>query len=221
MQSKSERTRRQILDAAARVLNERGYAGTTVADIAKVVGIKAGSIYYHFDSKDDLVERVMGHSMEEVHDRVRDAVDALGDAVDPVERIRAAIGAHLDCLLDLGSYAQATLRLIGEIPDNVRRRQFGVQGEYGRYWAELLDAAQAAGAIRADVDPGAVRMLLLSAMNWVYEWPPTLRGDVDRLRATVQVVFLDGLTRRSGALDSSRESSHNPASSAVDAGWPR
>ena len=193
-QSKSERTRRQILDAAARVLNERGYAGTTVADIAKVVGIKAGSIYYHFDSKDDLVERVMGHSMEEVHDRVRDAVDALGGGVDPVERIRAAIGAHLDCLLDLGSYAPATLRLIGEIPDNVRRRQFGVQSEYGRYWAELLDAAQAAGAIRADVDPGAVRMLLLSAMNWVYEWPPTLRGDVDRLRATVQVVFLEGLT---------------------------
>jgi AcrR family transcriptional regulator len=49
-------TRGQIVDAALRLFSERGYARTTVRDIAREVGITDAAIYYHFASKRDLLE---------------------------------------------------------------------------------------------------------------------------------------------------------------------
>src|SRR5947209_17027405 len=49
-------TRRQILDQAARLLRTNGYASTSLRDIAAATGMKAGSLYYHFASKEALAE---------------------------------------------------------------------------------------------------------------------------------------------------------------------
>jgi AcrR family transcriptional regulator len=48
-------TRRQILDSSLRLFSERGYARTSVRDIAQAVGITDAAIYYHFSSKRDLL----------------------------------------------------------------------------------------------------------------------------------------------------------------------
>jgi AcrR family transcriptional regulator len=199
-QTKSVRTRQRILDAAAAVLRERGYAATTLSDIATAAGTKAGSLYYHFDSKDDLVEQVMWSAIEQAHSQVRAAIAALGEDADSVEKIRVAIRSHLDIVIDQGAYAPATLRILGEIPDHIRQRQFAVQGEYGRFWRDLLDGAQAVGEIRADVDTHVVRMLLIGAINWIQEWPPALRANRAVVDETIEKVFLEGLVRR-GATD--------------------
>jgi AcrR family transcriptional regulator len=48
-------TRRRILDASRQLFNEKGYAGTTLAEIAAAVGIAEGNLWYHFRTKRDLV----------------------------------------------------------------------------------------------------------------------------------------------------------------------
>jgi AcrR family transcriptional regulator len=48
-------TRDRILDASRRLFNEKGYAGTTLAEIAAAVGIAEGNLWYHFRTKRDLV----------------------------------------------------------------------------------------------------------------------------------------------------------------------
>ena len=53
------RTRRQILDAALKLFSERGFARTSVRDIAQEAGITDAAIYYHFSSKRDLFEALM------------------------------------------------------------------------------------------------------------------------------------------------------------------
>ena len=57
--SKSERTREGILSAAARLFRYEGYHATTMRDIAQEAGIEAGSIYYHFQSKDQILSDVL------------------------------------------------------------------------------------------------------------------------------------------------------------------
>jgi AcrR family transcriptional regulator len=52
-------TRKQILDAALRLFSERGFARTTVRDIAREAGITDAAIYYHFESKRDLLEALV------------------------------------------------------------------------------------------------------------------------------------------------------------------
>jgi len=52
-------TRQQILDASLRLFSERGFARTTVRDIARQAGITDAAIYYHFESKQELLEALV------------------------------------------------------------------------------------------------------------------------------------------------------------------
>ncbi len=168
---KSERTRQAILDAAARLFARRGYADTSLSDIAAEVGLKTGSLYYHFASKEELVYEVLrfgtAHSLE--HTRKR--VELLGPGASAAARLRSAIEAHLDSLHHLGDYASAGLRIVEQAPQPIRRKQYANQRRYGEYWHELLARAQAEGALPKDADPLALRLLLFGAMNSTVSWP--------------------------------------------------
>jgi len=85
---KSEVSRRQVLEAAVRSLAKRGYAKTSVSDIAQAAGMSKGAVHYHFESKDDLIARVAEHCGAVARDRLRQAWDAPGA---PVEKIRNAM----------------------------------------------------------------------------------------------------------------------------------
>ena len=57
--SKGGRTRKRLLDAAAAEVARCGVAGTSINAIAAAAGLKTGSIYFHFESKDRLVEAML------------------------------------------------------------------------------------------------------------------------------------------------------------------
>ncbi|MEU0743925.1 ScbR family autoregulator-binding transcription factor [Streptomyces sp. NPDC006134] len=58
MQARSERTRRNLIQASARLFNEHGYASATLGRIAAVTGVTKGALYFHFASKDVLADAV-------------------------------------------------------------------------------------------------------------------------------------------------------------------
>ena len=58
--------RRRILDAAAVLLAENGYKATTLRNVAEAAGLKAGSIYYHFPSKDHITVEVLNEGVQQV-----------------------------------------------------------------------------------------------------------------------------------------------------------
>lgn len=60
-----ERSRRKILDSAAEIATERGYDGTSIAEISRRCGLPASSIYWHFKDKDDLMATVIEESFDD------------------------------------------------------------------------------------------------------------------------------------------------------------
>src|SRR4051794_24191047 len=98
-------TRRQILDQAARLLRTNGYASTSLRDIAAATGMKAGSLYYHFASKEALAETVMVEGIEIVRAAVQQALAAQPPGSDPLADIEVGIRAHLRALRGSGDYA--------------------------------------------------------------------------------------------------------------------
>src|SRR5258705_12512514 len=94
---RQDNRRAQLLDAAARLFRTRGFHATSMRDIAKAVGMLSGSIYYHFDSKDEMLLAVY----EEGERRVAQAVDAaVVTETSPWRRLEAACAAHLRALIE-------------------------------------------------------------------------------------------------------------------------
>src|SRR5436309_15117473 len=81
-----------ILRAAIDVFADRGYFNAQVADVARVAGVAAGTVYLYFRSKDDLLVSIFERTMREALARVRDAV---ADTTDPRERLRRVARPHL------------------------------------------------------------------------------------------------------------------------------
>src|SRR5580698_5516258 len=104
---RSDVSRQQILDVAAKLFRARGYTETSLRDIAKLVGMKAGSLYYHFASKEELAAEVLRIGVKKVHLAVAEAVDALGRDADARHKLEVAMAAHLETLLDESDYTSA------------------------------------------------------------------------------------------------------------------
>lgn len=167
---RGEQKRTQILDAAAEVIAERGYAGTTLAEIAARAGTHAGSLYYHFASREELVEEVLQRGVRLAHAHVRAAVAALPDGTSARDRLSAAVREHLRFQLETSSYARAAARATGNVPDDMRARINASFRLYGRYLDGLVADAVQAGAVDPAVDRHALRMLVIGAANWAPEW---------------------------------------------------
>src|SRR6476661_10135583 len=76
---------------AARLFAEKGYHGTSTADLAEALGVQKGSLYAHIESKADLLWEVAREGAAAFHA----ALDAVPDEGPVLERIRAALRAHL------------------------------------------------------------------------------------------------------------------------------
>ncbi len=167
--SKSVRTRERIFDAAVEVFRHDGFAEARLADIADRADLQTASLYYHFDSKEALVEAVLSQGIQYIFDHVRQAVEAIPEA-DPAGRLSAAITAHLEAAFDPEHHRAPTARLFGQIPSTVRHR-LGAQNELiTRYWEDLVSRAQRAHLIRTDLDPRTLSLLVLGSLNWATEW---------------------------------------------------
>jgi TetR/AcrR family transcriptional regulator, cholesterol catabolism regulator len=174
--TKSQRTRQRILDAAAKVFRQQGYANARLSDIAELAGMQTGSLYYHFDGRDDLVAEILRLGIETSWSHVRAAVDALPDDATPLDRLATAIRAHTLSVLEISDYASAQARIVGQVPPDLYRVHMADQRTYGEYWNDLIERAVEAGEIRPDVDQFVVRMLVLGALNWTAEWYQPGRG---------------------------------------------
>ena len=163
-------SRRLILDHAARLFRQRGYAETSLRDIATVSGMKTASLYYHFASKEEIVTEVLNTGVATVAEEARRRVDRLGPDAIPADRMQAAISAHLHALLEQDDYTGANIRIFGHVPPHVRAATMASREQYEQWWRELLTDAAARGAIRPGTDLRHLRVLLLGAMNWSVEW---------------------------------------------------
>jgi TetR/AcrR family transcriptional regulator, cholesterol catabolism regulator len=189
---KSERTRKTVLDAAARLFASKGYAGTNLTEIAAAAGIKTGSLYYHFASKEELVYEVLRYGVAHSFDHTRAEVERLGPRAKATDQLRAAIRAHLDSLHELGDYTTAGLRIVEQAPVAVRKRQYANQKRYGAYWQALLERAHSEGALARGVDLRATRLFLIDAMNGTASWPASALPGTDALTETLLALLLRG-----------------------------
>jgi AcrR family transcriptional regulator len=168
--SKSEATRRSILGAAAGLFRQHGYAAVSLRDIAAAVGMKTGSLYYHFDSKESLVEEILTLGTQGAMAASIEAVAALGAGADPVDKLEAVFTAHTQFLHHEEDFASANLKILNQVPPAIRERHVRQDREYADFVVAIIDEIAETHGLAPGMDRSVLRMLCFGAMNWSISW---------------------------------------------------
>jgi AcrR family transcriptional regulator len=185
-------TRERILLEAARLFRHHGYAATTLREVADAAGIKAGSIYYHFESKDQILGEVLDKGILAVIDAVQKRINALPTKATARQRVAAAIEGHLWGLLHHGDFTSANIRVYGQIPPAAKNRHRKIRREYADYWDRLLEDALQRGELRPDTSTAIVRLFVIGALNWTVEWYNPQKGSFQDFVKQITAIVFDG-----------------------------
>lgn len=179
------------MDVAAGLFVQHGYAATSLREIAAACGIKAASVYYHFGSKDDLLEAVLRRGIQ-VMDEAFLAVDASGS--DPRAWFADHVRAHLGALFEHGPYTAAHVTTFHTAPPAVRASIVQVRDAYEARWAALLQSLIERGVMSPQPPAAIRRLILLGAMNATIEWfDPDGDVTVDTLAGAITDQFWSGV----------------------------
>ena len=193
--TKSEVSQKRVLDAAAKIFRDNGYAGTTMRAIADEADLKAGSIYYHYKSKDELISAVLDLGIHAVSNSVKSALDALPEAATGRQRIETAVYAHLSAIIEYGDYTLATRRVFGQVPESIRLKNMRLRDLYGTMWQEILMTAKERGEFRPNANITLARLFILGALNWTVEWFKPGGRSIDDVAREFSSVVVEGLIR--------------------------
>jgi AcrR family transcriptional regulator len=157
----------RALDAAGRLFREKGFAATTVREIAAAADMLPGSLHYRYPTKEELLVALLRRGVARSIAAVQAAV--AGEA-DPIERLRLGLRAHLELLCGGDDALYVLLFDWRALPAGARD---GIAQERRRledFWTELLLAAHASGRARPVLDVELVRHFGFGAINWVATW---------------------------------------------------
>ena len=190
---KGDITRATILAAAAGRFAEKGYADCSLRDIAALSGLQAGSVYYHFSSKEELLDEVLKAGIERLTKAVTAAVAALGDTASVTAQLRAMIRAHVGCFLDPQGDANTYLRIYEYLPPVLKRSPRTSRLAYAKIWFAAFDRGVQAGEFSAAIDSTIFVSFLLDSMNGVSEWFRPARMTIDEVCAVIEASVMGGI----------------------------
>jgi len=180
--------RTELTRAAARLFAEKGYHGTSVGDLAEALGVQKGSLYSHIESKADLLWEVAIDGARAFHA----ALDTVPEDGPVVERIRAALRAHLRVVAEQIDVATVFVREWRYLQGERRDAFVAERRRYEERFRALFREGRELGQLRTDLDDGTAALLALSAANWAYTW---LRpgADTDGLADRFTALLVDGM----------------------------
>jgi TetR/AcrR family transcriptional regulator, cholesterol catabolism regulator len=185
-------TRETLLRLAARLFATQGYTATTMRVIADQAGIEAASIYYHFSSKEKLVDVVMEHGADSIVQHINEHFEALPADANAVDRFKAALVGQMSALLKFGDYALAHSRLLTQLPDTVRERQIKRRERHQRLWTTIFDDLRTEGFLREDIDIALSRVFVLGFINSVQTWFDPKKGSLEKIADQFMTMYFEG-----------------------------
>ena len=155
----------ELLRAAARLFVEKGFAATTTRDIAEAVGMRSGSPFYHFRSKQELLKEAMIDGLEAGRARI---TAAIADVTDPEQRLRLLVRTHLGTLLEGDCTSPMLLAETRSLEAGERAEIAAAFDRYQAPWQATLDELASQGKLTSAAPP--LRLFLFGMLNWSSHW---------------------------------------------------
>lgn len=186
----------EIAGVAARLFAERGYAATTMADIAEPLGFTKAALYYYVSSKEQVLGTIADHALGLLETGL---VRIRSEHQTYTEQLRAAVRHHVEVAThDMRSlFVLEAIR--SELSDEQQRALRQRSSRYRQSLAALIADGQQAGEMRAELDPRLAALGVIGMCSWVAWWfdhgGPT---EVGRVAAEFELLCVGGLIEPGG-----------------------
>jgi AcrR family transcriptional regulator len=158
--------RQQIEDVASALFRERGYAATSVRDIAQALHLQGGSLYAHVASKEDVLWSIVNRAA----DRFYAEIGPIAASAEPTPiKLREMIRAHVAVVTSAQRDAAVFLHEWRFLSDQRRAEMAGRRDAYEQLFRQTITEGIEAGDF-ALVDPSMTAMAILSALNGIATW---------------------------------------------------
>ncbi len=173
---------REILEAAATLFAERGYAATSVRDIGEMVGLLGGSLYHYIKSKEALFVKIHDIALQGAEDRIRAAV---AEVEDPWVRLETACVTMLDIQLDPESLTMPLMNDFQSTPAEIRERLIARRDAFEKIFVDIV------GELPLDPKLGrsVYRLLLLTLLNNIGRWYRPGRLSREEIARQIEMIF--------------------------------
>jgi AcrR family transcriptional regulator len=147
--SKYEQQRSQAIRAAASVFAEKGFHGSSTRDIAERMGIKQGSLYYYFRSKEEALGEVCLYGIENYVSRM----EGIAASDQPFEaKLLATVMSHLTSYRERNEALKVHNDERLYLPEEKRRNLKALGSNYRQKLEGIFEEGVRSGAVREDID---------------------------------------------------------------------
>ncbi|WP_103669680.1 TetR/AcrR family transcriptional regulator [Pseudanabaena sp. BC1403] len=164
--SKAQETKTRIIEQAATLFNQQGYAGTSVSDLMRATGLQKGGIYNHFHSKDELALEAFDFAVNCVQQKFMGALKGKRHAVD---RLLAILSVYEDILdnppIEGGCPILNTSVESDDFHPALRKRSQLAMDAWRDLIRRIVDKGIMRGEFQATVDADTVATILIATIE--------------------------------------------------------
>lgn len=164
-ETKFQLKRDRMLKAAAYCFNQKGYSGTSLKDVADILGLTDAALYYYVRNKEELVYLCYVRAAE----LGRDAMDrAIEDAGSGFEQVKTYISYHIEYMVG----ERGPIAIMSEIPSlspEHRDEVLEFSRSHSSRFEGLLEKGLADGSI-ASCDVRMTGNSIMGSINWIPKW---------------------------------------------------
>lgn len=165
--ARKDLVRDELISRAAEVFNTRGYVQTNIADIAQVLGLKRSSLYHYFANKDELMQAIVAHEIEERETFGAPIVAAENEPATP--RLRRMLAHRVEREFTRGISLRTFDQLDQDVAESVVASVRAAHEKGLGMYVELMRQGIAAQEFRAD-EPHLLALAVISLTNWSPWW---------------------------------------------------
>lgn len=177
-----------IIETAAAMFRDKGYAATSMRELATAVDLKVSSLYSHFKSKEEILQHICFGNAEKFTKAMHQVEQSSGS---PLQKIEQLLRFHIQMAIEDTTSVTAfndEWRHLGEphLSDFLKQRK-----DYENRFCAIIDAGKSAQQFQ-NMDTSIIFYTLLSSIRWLYDWK---KNNVKKQADTLLELVLNGMVR--------------------------
>jgi TetR/AcrR family transcriptional regulator, transcriptional repressor for nem operon len=167
--SKGDETKAMIVQEAAALFNQQGYAGSSISDIMRVTGLKKGGIYNHFESKDELALQAFDYAIGQIQKRYRQAWASKEHSIERLQAIIDVFRIYIDNpqhpIIKGGCPLLNTAIESDDAHPALKERTQKAMSSWRELFRKIIEKGIKKGEIRPDADADEIASILISTLE--------------------------------------------------------